>query len=416
MAAAWLLSREHDVVVFEAADYLGGHTHTHDVEVGRTRFAVDSGFIVFNPLNYPLFCAMLDELGVATQDTMMSFSVSNERSGLEYHAGGVRGMFLQKRRIFSPRHWRMLYDISSFYARAPLLLHGSGAGPALGEYLEAGGYSAGFRDDHIVPMASALWSSPRSAILDLPAKHLVAFMANHRMLQMDRRPNWKVICEGSRSYVRALTRDWLATARVGTPVRSVRRHAQGVDVATDAGTEVFDHAVLACHGDQALALLTDPSDHEREILGVMGFQANDAVLHTDAAQLPRDRRAWAAWNALIPAADDNACTVSYCMNVLQSLQSTQPLVLTLNRTAAIDPEKILRRMPYRHPLHTHASVAAQRRRHQINGVDRTWYCGAYWGWGFHEDGMRSAVDVARALGVGWRRPPARMSAETEANP
>ncbi|MFO0041234.1 MAG: NAD(P)/FAD-dependent oxidoreductase [Pseudomonadota bacterium] len=402
MASAWLLSREHEVVLFEAGDRLGGHTHTHDIELGGRRWAVDTGFIVCNPANYPLFTGMLDELGVATQPTTMTFAVRNERSGLEYNAGSSGGLFLQKRRALAVRHWRMIADILRFYRSAPALLANAGDGPSLGDYLNRHRYSVGFRDDHIVPMASALWSSPSAQMLRFPAKYLVAFMANHHMLQVEGRPQWRVVRGGSSTYVRALQRDWTAKVRLMSPVRGVRRHAQGVDIATDAGTDVFDHVVLACHSDQALALLADPTDREREVLGAMPYQRNETVLHTDAAQLPRDRRAWAAWNAIVPPEDDGQCTVSYCMNLLQSLDSPEPFVVTLNRTRAIDPAKILRRMVYHHPVYTHASVAAQKRRAEIDGVDRTWYCGAYWGWGFHEDGMRSAVDVARALGVQWQ--------------
>jgi hypothetical protein len=402
MASAWLLSREHEVVLFEAGDRLGGHTHTHDIEIAGRRHAVDTGFIVCNPGNYPLFTGMLAELGVATQPTTMTFAVRNERSGLEYNAGTNGGMFLQKRRALSIRHWRMILDILRFYRSAPALLANPTEGPSLGEYLERHGYSAGFRDDHIVPMASALWSSPTAQVLHFPAKYLVAFMANHHMLQVDGRPQWRVVKGGSSTYVRALEREWTAKVRLSSPVRGVRRHAQGVDVATDAGSEGFDQVVLACHSDQALALLVDPSPREQELLGAMPYQRNETVLHTDASQLPRDRRAWGAWNAIIPAEDGGECTVSYCMNLLQSRDAPEPFVVTLNRTHAIDPARILRRMVYHHPVYTRASVAAQQRRAEIQGVDRTWYCGAYWGWGFHEDGMRSAVEVARALGVHWQ--------------
>ena len=401
LAAAWLLGRAHEVVLYEADDRLGGHTHTHDVELEGRRYAVDTGFIVCNPANYPLFTRMLDELGVATQPTTMSFALRNERSGLEYNATTTRGLFVQKRRLLSPRHWRMLSDIVRFYREAPALLEGDGPGPSLGGYLAEHGYSAAFRDDHIVPMASALWSSPSAQVLEFPARYLVRFMANHRMMQVDGRPEWRTVRGGSQGYVRALERSWRVRVRLAAPVRSVRRDAAGVDVAGDRGTERYDHAVLACHSDQALRLLADPTDAERSVLGAIPYQRNDTVLHTDASQLPRARAAWAAWNALVPREPTDQCTVSYCMNLLQGLDAPVPLVVTLNRTHAIDPAKVLRRMTYHHPVYTHASVAAQSRRAEISGVGRTWYCGAYWGFGFHEDGMRSAVEVARALGVDW---------------
>ncbi len=401
LATAYLLAKQHEVTVFEANDYLGGHTHTHDIELDGSRYAVDSGFIVCNPQNYPLFFALLDELGVETQPTTMTFAVRCERSGLEYNAGSNGGMFLQKRRAFSLRHWRMLLDILRFYRECPALLDDPGEGPALGDYLQQGRYSAGFIDDHLVPMASALWSSPSAQILQFPAKYLVAFMANHHMLQVESRPQWRVVRGGSTRYVDALVQRWQARSRLGTPVRSVTRSGQGVSVQLDSGSEPFDQVVFACHSDQALHLLSDPSDAEREILGAIGYQFNDTVLHTDASQLPRDHRAWAAWNALIPRDPDDQCTVSYCMNLLQSINCPKPLVVTLNRSAAIDPDSILRRMSYHHPIYTRASVAAQTRRHEINGQRNSWFCGAYWGWGFHEDGMRSAVDVVRALGERW---------------
>ncbi len=404
LASAWLLSRAHEVVLFEAHGRLGGHTDTHEVEVAGRRWSVDSGFIVMNPSHYPLFSALLAELGVATKPTTMSFSLRNDRNGLEYEAGSAGGLFVQKRRLLSARHWRMLFDIARFYRESPALLDEPGPGPTLGEYLDRHRYGQGFRDDHLVPMASALWSTASREVLDFPAKYLIRFMANHQMLELAGRAPWQVVDGGSQTYVRALAARWRVDVRLGAAVRSVRRGGDGgvLLVAADHDApERFDQAVLACHADDALAMLAEPTVAEREVLGAIGYADNDTVLHTDASQLPSDRRAWAAWNALIPADPAEACTVSYCMNLLQSLDCPEPLVVTLNRTAAIDPARILKRRSYRHPQYTHASVAAQGRRAEINGVDRLWYAGAYWGWGFHEDGMRSAVEVARALGVHW---------------
>ncbi|GIX35199.1 MAG: dehydrogenase [Lysobacteraceae bacterium] len=403
LAAAWLLQPQHEVTLFEAEDRLGGHTHTHEIELQGRTLRVDSGFIVCNPQNYPLLFALFAELGIATQPTTMSFSVRCERSGLEYIASDFNGMFLQRRRLLSLRHWRLLFDILRFYREAPALLDLPDDGPDLGEYLLRNGYSAGFREEHLVPMASALWSSPSHAVLRFPAKYLVAFMANHHMLQVEGRPGWKVVRGGSGSYVEAMQARWKVRVRTATPVRGVQRDGEGVTLRLDQGPERFDALVLACHSDQALALLEDPSDAEREVLAAIPYQRNEVVLHTDPSQLPRDRRAWAAWNAILPADREEACTVSYCMNVLQSLDVPEALVVTLNRSHAIDPQRILARMAYAHPVYTRAAVAAQRRRGEINGRNRTWYCGAYWGWGFHEDGMRSAVEVARALGVRWPR-------------
>ena len=417
LASAWLLSRQtserHEVVLFEANDYLGGHTHTHDIELQGRQYAVDTGFIVHNPAHYPLLTALFAELGVESQPTTMSFSVRNEATGLEYNATDLDSLFCQRRNLLAPRFWGMLRDLFRFYRQAPELLELPGEGPTLGDYLAQGGYGAMFRDQHLVPMASALWSSASARILSFPAKYLVQFMANHQMLQISDRPQWRVVRGGSSSYVRAMRAHWQVQERLSTPVRILLRDSDGVTVFTDQGAERFDQIVLACHSDQALRLLNDASEAEHAILGGMPYQANDTVLHTDASLLPRGRKAWAAWNATIPRDPADVCTVSYCMSLLQNIASPEPFVVTLNRTDAIDPAKILRRMRYHHPLYSHASVAAQARKAEIQGQRRTWFAGAYWGWGFHEDGMRSAVEVARALGVRWEASPQTDTAMTD---
>ena len=411
LASAWLLSQrhasgqhageQHEVVLFEANDYLGGHTHTHDITLQGKHYAVDTGFIVHNPKHYPLLTALFAELGVESQPTTMSFSVRNEASGLEYNATDLNGMFCQRRNLVSPRFWGMLRDLLRFYREAPALLDVPDEGPTLGDYLTQAGYGAMFRDEHLVPMASALWSSASARILAFPAKYLVQFMANHQMLQVSDRPQWRVVQGGSASYVQALRGRWSVQERLGCAVQAVRRDADGVEIRSALGLERYDQVVLACHSDQALALLADAGERERDILAAMPYQANDTVLHTDARILPRNRKAWAGWNAHIPREPGAACTVSYCMNLLQGIESPEPFIVTLNRSEAIDPDKVLRRMRYHHPVHSHGSVAAQARKAEIQGRNRTWFAGAYWGWGFHEDGMRSAVEVARALGARW---------------
>ncbi|MFN4161976.1 MAG: NAD(P)/FAD-dependent oxidoreductase [Stenotrophomonas sp.] len=402
LASAWLLSQAHEVVLFEAEDYLGGHTHTHAIEQAGRRYAVDTGFIVHNPAHYPLLTRLFDDLGVATQPTTMSFSVHDARTGLEYNATSLDGLFCQRRNLFSPRFLGMVRDLLRFYRQAPQLLQSGGPGPTLGDWLDANGYGEAFRDLHLVPMASALWSSPPQQILQFPVRYLVQFMANHQMLQVSGRPEWRVVRGGSSTYVSALRARWQVHERLRCPVRAIRRDGHGVLVDSRiANGERFDHVVLACHSDQALALLADASADERDILGAIPYQRNEVVLHTDARLLPQQRKAWAAWNAHVPAEPGAPCTVSYCMNLLQGLQSPDPFVVTLNRSEAIDPAKVLRRITYHHPVYTPLSVAAQRRRAQIQGVNRTWFAGAYWGWGFHEDGMRSAVEVAHGLGAGW---------------
>jgi predicted NAD/FAD-binding protein len=402
LAAAWMLSRRHDVVLFEANHYLGGHTHTHDIELHGQRFAVDTGFIVHNPVHYPLLTRLFDELAVASQPTTMSCAVHNAASGLEYNATSLDTLFCQRRNLFSPRFWDMLRDLLRFYRIAPRLLDDDdGPGPTLGDYLAEHRFGDAFRDEHLLPMASALWSSPPARILSFPARYLVRFMANHHMLQLGGRPQWRTVRGGSRSYVDALRARWRVEVRLGTPVTAVRRGPQGVEVEADGSCERYDHAVLACHSDQALALLADADDREREVLGAITYQANDVTLHTDTRLLPRRRKAWAAWNAYLSADPHQPCTVSYCMNLLQRLDAPETLVVTLNHDAAIDPGRVLRRMRYHHPLYTPAMVAAQARKAEIQGRRQTWFAGAYWGWGFHEDGMRSAVEVALGLGVHW---------------
>jgi uncharacterized protein len=401
LASAWLLSREHEVTLFEANSYLGGHTHTHEVAYRGRSYRIDTGFIVHNPRHYPLLTRLFDRLGVKSQPTTMSFSVHNEATGLEYNAATLDTLFCQRRNLWSPRFLGMVRDLMRFYREAPALLEERHGSDTLGEYLRQHGYGAAFRDDHLLPMASALWSSPPAQILDFPAQYLVQFMANHQMLQINDRPQWRVVTGGSSSYVRAMRSRWPVRERLNCPVRSVRRRTEGVELQSAAGVENFDQVVLACHSDQALAMLADADEREQSILGAMTYQTNDTVLHTDASVLPVSRKAWAAWNAWLPRDSNESCTVSYCMNLLQHIESPEPFVVTLNRTSAVDPDKILRRMSYCHPIYTRASVAAQTRKPEIQGRRRTWFAGAYWGWGFHEDGLRSAVKVAAALGVRW---------------
>jgi predicted NAD/FAD-binding protein len=397
LASGYMLSRRHDVTLFEANDYLGGHTHTHAVEHNGLEYAIDTGFIVHNRANYPLLTALFDELGVTSKSTNMSFSVHNASNGLEYNATNLNTLFCQRRNLLSPRFIGMVRDLLRFYREAPALLTMSEPGPGLGDYLDQHRYGTAFRDEHLVPMASALWSAPAERILSFPARYLVQFMANHQMLQVSDRPEWLVVQGGSATYVRAMQARWKVNTRMSCPVWSVRRLDNEVSIVSHEGRQQFDQVIMACHSDQALALLSDPSDQECDILGAMTYQTNDTVLHTDASLLPNRRQAWAAWNAYIPAGQGDACTVSYCMNLLQGVTSRDPFVVTLNRSDAIDSSKILRRMCYRHPVYTAASVAAQARKHEISGKRRTWFAGAYWGWGFHEDGMRSAVEIVKAL-------------------
>jgi predicted NAD/FAD-binding protein len=401
LASAWLLGRRHAVTLYEANDYLGGHTHTHEVRVGGRAHRVDTGFIVFNPAHYPLLTRLLAELGVRSQPTHMSLSVRNETSGLEYNATSLATLFCQRRNLVSPRFFGLIRDILRFNREARAVLAVAGLGPTLGEYLVQKHYGAAFRDEHLVPMASALWSAPPREVLDFPAKYLVQFLANHEMLQVRGRAPWRVVQGGSSSYIQALTARWNVTARLGCPVMRIDRSSTHVTVESVAGSERYDQVVLACHSDQALELLGTPTRAERDILGAIGYQPNRVILHTDASVMPQRPRAWAAWNALVPKEPGAACTVSYWMNRLQGIHSAEPLIVTLNPTRPIDPAKVLRSLRYAHPVYTRASVAARARKAEIQGAVRTWFAGAYWGWGFHEDGMRSAVEVAAALEAPW---------------
>ena len=402
LGAAYLLSAQHDVSVFEANDYIGGHTHTHDIEVAGKSYAVDTGFIVFNPAHYPNLIKLFAELAVASQPTIMSFGINNARSGVEYNATNLNSLFCQRQNLFKPSFLRMAYDITRFYREAKTLLNVADPGPSLGEYLIENRYSRWFRDDHIVPMASELWSSPSTKILEFPAKYLVQFMDNHRMMDLGERAAWSVVCGGSQTYVRALLAKLPANVHLNAPVSEVRRGAQGASLKVGGETLRFDQVIFACHSDQALKALGDPSDAERELLSALKFQENETILHTDTSLMPRTRKAWAAWNAHLVDPNAEHCTVTYWMNLLQGIQAPVEFLVSLNCAERIDPSKILRRMRYHHPVYTQATVAAQRRRNEINGVNSTWYCGAYWGFGFHEDGLRSAVEVARGLGVVWQ--------------
>ncbi|MBX3027204.1 FAD-dependent oxidoreductase [bacterium] len=398
LVSAALAASAHDLVVFEAGDHVGGHTHTHRIARFGRRYDVDSGFIVFNERTYPNFCRLLQRLGVASHETTMSFSVRDERDGLEYNGTDLNRLFAQRRNLLRPSFLRMVADILRFYREAPRLLD-AGDDLTLGAYLAATGYSRRFIEQHIVPMGAAVWSADPAAIHECPARYFVRFFANHGFLSVRDRPRWRVVSGGSQRYVEPLTRGFRQRIRLACPVSRIERRADGVRVTSAAGSERFEAVIIATHSDQALRLLADPSPAERAILGAMPYQRNEAVLHHDARLLPRRRRAWAAWNYHLLAATPEAATVTYNMNLLQGLESPEPFCVTLNHSAAIDPARVIARMTYHHPTATRASVAAQRRWAEISGVNRTFYCGAYWGYGFHEDGVRSGLAVARQLGL-----------------
>ncbi|MCB2426176.1 NAD(P)/FAD-dependent oxidoreductase [Methylophaga pinxianii] len=397
LSAAYYLAKKHDVTVFEASNYLGGHTDTHAVELSGKIFNVDTGFIVFNQQNYPNFSQLLKQLGVESQPTEMSFSVSNTKSGLEYNATDINRLFCQRRNLVNYRFYRMLWDLVRFYREAPLLLNEQDDGLTLGQYLSINNYSDIFINDHLIPMACALWSGPSLSVVDFPAQYFIRFMHNHHMLSLTDRPQWRVVKGGSKTYVDSLVRQTSAEFMTGSPIHRIERSARGVTLTVHGEKRHFDKVIIATHADQALRMLDQPSETEVAVLGGIGFQENEMHLHTDSQILPRNPLAWASWNVRVGPELQQQCTVSYHMNTLQSLDAQQELIVSLNSGHLIDPKKVLVHRRYAHPIYNLSTLHAQRRWQEIADTQHTFYCGAYWGWGFHEDGVSSALRVIAAL-------------------
>ena len=400
LTSAYLLSRRHDITVFEAGDRIGGHTHTVNVTVEGQAYAVDTGFIVFNDWTYPNFIRLLGQIGVTFKPTEMSFSVCDEQAGFEYNGNTLNSLFAQRRNLLSPGFWGMLRDILRFNRQAPLDLQAQriSADMTLGDYLEAGGYGPRFIRHYIVPMGAAIWSMSLADMLKFPLQFFVRFFKNHGLLSIDDRPQWCVIEGGSSRYIEPLTRGFRERIRLDCPVHLVERDAEGVVIHSAAGTEAFDKVVFACHSDQALALLGAPSEAEQQILGALPYADNDVVLHTDTRLLPDRQRAWASWNYRLSGNPQTQAAVTYDMNILQGIDSATTFCVSLNQTSMINPLKILARYTYAHPQYSLAAVAAQARWEELNGAQHTYYCGAYWANGFHEDGVISALRVAQAFG------------------
>jgi len=393
--AAYQLSRRHDITVFEAENRIGGHTNTVDIVAAGRKWAVDTGFIVFNDQTYPNFISLLGELGVESQPSQMGFSVRNESSGLEYSGSSISSLFAQRSNLLRPSFYRMLNDILRFNREAPALMDEPGNTVSLGEYLERNGYSRGFMDHYIIPMGAAIWSATPGGMRAIPALFFIRFFQNHGLLSVNERPTWRVIKGGSRTYVDRLVAGHRDRIRLNAPVDWVRRGPGMIAVKPrDSEVEFFDRVFMACHSDQALRLLADPTDAERETLGAIQYQQNEAVLHTDESLMPRRRRAWAAWNYHIPKSPtdtDGKVALTYNMNILQGLDAPMQFCVTLNKTHSIDPGRVIRSFTYAHPVFTERAVAAQKRQREINGARGTYYCGAYWRNGFHEDGVVSAL-------------------------
>lgn len=404
IVAAHLLQKKHDVTLLEANDYLGGHTHTIVIEEGPDAGTpVDTGFIVMNDRTYLLFSTFLDRLGVPIRPTAMSFSYHDRLSGLAYSGSGLNGLFAQRRNLVRPSFLRMVRGIFRFWGDAKKdLAAGSVPSGTLGEYLE-GRYPRETIENYILPMAAAIWSTPASEVDKFPCESFLRFFSNHGLLGIRDRPQWMTVVGGSHSYVKAFRDSFGGRVLLKSPVQEISRHPAGVTVRmAEGGEHFFEHVVIAVHADDALRLLEDPTEEEARLLGPWEYQVNDTVLHTDTSVLPREPRAWSCWNYCREdgEGDLRPVSVSYSMNLLQGLKTVRHYCVSLNRHTPVREDTVIARMVYRHPSYTFASVKTQKELHRLNGVRNRWFCGSYFGYGFHEDAVRSAVEVGREFGVG----------------
>ncbi|WP_431203506.1 NAD(P)/FAD-dependent oxidoreductase [Bradyrhizobium betae] len=402
MSVAWLLSQKHDVTVYEQDRRLGGHSNTVEVSTPDGTVPVDTGFIVYNEKTYPNLTALFGHLDVPTHPSEMSFAVSLEEGELEYSGSSLNGLFAQRSNVFRPRFWSMLGDLWRFYREAPRDLSSLDDLSSLEQYLDAGTYGEVFRSDHLLPMAAAIWSSSPSLMLQYPAASFIRFHDNHGLLRLRNRPQWRTVVGGSRTYVDALTHRFRDRIRLARGVTAIRRRPDGVEVRDCGGhLDHFDDVVIAAHADQALALLDEPTIEERSLLGAFRYSQNRAVLHSDPVLMPQRKAAWASWNYIGGRGAADSPTVTYWMNALQRLPTAQNLFVTLN--PLVEPRQVLHEECYEHPIFDAAAMSAQRRLWSLQGQDRLWFCGSYFGAGFHEDGLQSGLAVAETLG-GVRRP------------
>ena len=399
MTSAYLLSEDHEVVVYEANNYVGGHTNTVDVSLNGDQYAVDTGFIVFNEKTYPNFIKLMRRLGVEWQDSLMSFSVQCEQTGMEFSPSTLNSLFIQRRNLIRPSFYRMLWDVMRFKRDSEALLQSDDYQLTLAAFLEGKGYSQAFIRHFIIPMGEAIWSADPVKFNEFPALYFAQFFKNHGFLNVKDQPQWLTIKGRSRQYIKPITQPYADQIRVKCPVASIRRYSDRVEIqAQNQEAEKFDQVVIATHSDQALALLDDPTDAEKNILGVIPYQENHAVLHSDDSLLPSKKAAWASWNYHIAKEELGRVAVTYDMNILQSIGAPQELCVSLNLAKAVDPSKIYREMIYHHPVYNPESLTARHSHSEINGVNRTYYAGAYWGYGFHEDGVASALEVCKHFG------------------
>lgn len=398
LVCGYLLRRHHDVTIFEAGDYIGGHTNTVPVEVEGRQYHVDTGFIVFNHDYYPNFTRLLNELGVESQETPMSLSVRCDDTGLEYCGSSLNGLFAQRGNLFNPRHYRFLREVVRFQKVGTEALDAIDDHLTVEEFIRRYGFSGDFLRWFLIPMGSALWSAPLGEFQRYPIRFVIQFFRNHGMMQILGRSPWRVIKGGSFRYVEKLTAGWQDLIRLKTPVARVVRHAGNIAITHAGGTETFDEVIFACHSDQALRLLDQPSPVESEILSHFPYQENDTVLHTDTSVLPRSRHAWGCWNYHLGKLSEQGASVTYNMNLLQSLKAKTTFCVSLNEEGIRD-DRIIRRIRYHHPVFKTGRERMQARHGELIRHQRSSYCGAYWGFGFHEDGVRSAMAVCKAFGV-----------------
>lgn len=400
LTCAHYLHKHHDITLFEANDYVGGHTATVDVTIANQNYAIDTGFIVFNDRTYPNFMALLNEIDVAYQKTEMSFSVQNAQTGLEYNGHNIKSMFAQKKNWFRPRFYRFLAEIMRFNKLALQAAQNEQLGTdTLGEFLTTQNFSDDFCQNYILPMGAAIWSSPLADIRNFPLKFFLRFFMQHGLLELHHRPQWFVIKKGSREYVNKLIAPFKDRIKLNARVTSLARDEQEISLVVKGETHYFDQVIFACHSDQALKILLDPTKDEVDILSHMPYQRNTVILHTDTSILPKEKAAWASWNYQLDSEMPKAglTTLTYNMNILQGLDCEHTFCVTLNQTDKISPDKTIQTFYYSHPVFSQRSLEAAQQRERIMGTNNSWFCGAYWYNGFHEDGVRSALDVVNAI-------------------
>ena len=400
LTSAYLLNRNHDITVFEANDYIGGHTHTHNIKIKNKEYAVDTGFIVYNERTYPNFIKLLDTLGVERQLSTMGFSVKSASEDYEYAGESLNSLFAKRSNIFRLGFLRMLYEMYHFGKNSDSTGLGLDASITLGTYLRSENYSNEFINYFIIPMGAAIWSTPANKVLDMPAYFFIKFFYNHGMLEIINRPKWWVIKDGSSAYIKKIIKGFESKINLSTSIRTVSRLDNGIEIETANSKKplMFDAVVFATHSDQALAMLTDPTEKEKDILSSIPYQKNEVLLHTDSSVLPKRKLAWASWNYQLDSNPESPVVLTYNMNILQSLDCDETFCVTLNDHQSVDKSKVLKKIIYHHPLFTVKGIEAQKRKLEISGVNNTYYCGAYWQNGFHEDGVVSALEVCKHFG------------------